>query len=171
LKGPTSPSSIRYWPAIHADIKAHSHKPATASAVAALTDRYQRSGRTQPRLLKPFTRRIVKQHRISLRIPDCDKSDATRSVQAEIPAARSPAAQQLPFRHLEGADLQLILVAQGLVNILPQFRQIVDLYGLRHNKNNLPKAILCPPQMINRKAKEYEQTKDKEDYRYFVPSS
>ena len=57
---------------------------------------------------------------------------------------------------MEGAELLLILVAQGLGNLLPQFRQIGDLYGLRHNKTDLPKAILCPPQIMNKEAEAYE---------------
>jgi len=77
------------------------------------------SDRPQPRaggqlgFLEPLAGRVVKQHLVTIAIPDRAKPHLSWTAHAKVNSARPMAAQQSHFRHLIGAQFELAMLAQG----------------------------------------------------------
>jgi len=68
------------------------------------------------RFLEALSGRTVKQNCVSIGLPDCSEPDAPGTVQTEVDATRRTTPDQNPFRHLENADFQVLVVTKGFIN-------------------------------------------------------
>jgi hypothetical protein len=90
------------------------------------------------RFANALASRTVKQNGVSVGLPDRSQLDASRAVQAKEDAARFSAANQNSLCHLKGTNLELILLANCIVDIGFKVIQIVNLERVsRHWQHKL----------------------------------
>ena len=97
------------------------------------TGMFQSGGRFQLRFGGPLAGRAIKQDGVPLGLPDGRQLNAAWAIQAEIDAARLLAADQNPLGNVESAAFQLILFAQGVMDVISKIVQVLNLQGIsRH---------------------------------------
>src|SRR6478735_12272939 len=85
------------------------------------------------RFSRSLAGRAIKQDGIPLGLPDGRQLDAAGAMQAEINAARLFTADQNPLGDVKGVAFQLILFAQGVMDVISKFVQVLNLQGIsRH---------------------------------------
>jgi hypothetical protein len=77
--------------------------------------------------LKPFSAGTIEKDLVPIRFPDGGELGGARSVQAEVDPARLVAPPQDPFRHWKRPRLELILIANRRVDVVPKIFHTVDL--------------------------------------------
>ena len=106
------------------------HRNQTGSRQAGM---FQPGGRFELRFGGPLTGRAIKQDGVPLGLPDGRQLDAAGAIQTEIDAARLLSADQNPLGDVEGAAFQLILFAQGVMDVISKIVQVLNLQGIsRH---------------------------------------
>jgi hypothetical protein len=80
----------------------------------------ERNGLLELHAQLPLAARTIEQDRVPLALPNRCQLDAPRSMQAEVNATRAAPAEQNPFCHVEGPDLELILFAYSSVHVRSQ---------------------------------------------------
>jgi hypothetical protein len=77
--------------------------------------------------LKPFSPGTIEEDLVSIGFPDGRELGGARSVQAEVDPARPVVPPQNPFCHRKRACLELILIANRRVDVVPKIFHAVDL--------------------------------------------
>jgi hypothetical protein len=77
--------------------------------------------------LKLFSPGTIEEDLVSIRFPDGRELGGARPIQAEVDPAWLVPPPQNPFCHGKGACLELILIANGRVDVVPKIFHAVDL--------------------------------------------